>query len=45
MLASAARVHLTHASAARVHASAARVHASAFKGHGDHAEAPHFCCL
>ena len=36
MLTSAARVHLTHA-------SAARVHASALKGHGNRAEAPHFC--
>ena len=38
MLASAARVHLTHA-------SVARVHASALKGHGDRAEAPHLCRL
>ena len=36
MLASAARVHLTHV-------SAARLHASALKGHGDRAEASHFC--
>ena len=36
MLASAAQVHLTHA-------SAARLHASALKGHGDRAEAPCFC--
>ena len=36
MLTSAARVHLTHA-------SAAQVHASALKGNGDRAEAAHFC--
>ena len=36
MLASAARVHLTHT-------SSVRLHASALKGHGDRTQAPHFC--
>ena len=40
------RAHLLYARVGRVHlmlASAARLHASALKGHGDRAEAPHFC--
>ena len=40
------KVHLLLMCAARVHltnASTAKVHASALKGHGDRAEAPHFC--